>query len=83
MNIRDVPERVHAVLARRAAQHGMSLRAYTVSVLADHAALPTIDEWLADLEQLPEAGDDHPAADALRAARDEADRGFARSAGRR
>ncbi|MGH3096847.1 MAG: FitA-like ribbon-helix-helix domain-containing protein [Streptosporangiales bacterium] len=83
MNIRDVPERVHAVLARRAAQHGMSLRAYAVSVLADHTALPTMDEWLDDLEQLPEAASEHPAAGALDAARDEADQELASGAGRR
>lgn len=82
MNIRDIPQHVHATLTRRAAAHGMSLRAYTVAVLSEHAALPTMDEWLAEIEQLPEATAEHRATDALDAARDQTDQELARGASR-
>lgn len=82
MNIRAVPDHVHAVLTRRAAAHGMSLRAYTVSVLAEHAAVPTIEEWLDEAEQLPAAASQRPAAEVLAAARAEDDEGLVRGAGR-
>lgn len=53
MHIRDVPSRIHATLARRAARRGVSLRQYTIEVLAEHCARPTIQEWLDGLDRLP------------------------------
>lgn len=44
--IRDLPDEVHAELARRAAVADMSLRAYLQQVLSDHVAVPTVNEWL-------------------------------------
>jgi plasmid stability protein len=46
MHIRDVPDEVHDELQRRAAASGMTLRQYTVKVLNDHVAVPTMDEWM-------------------------------------
>jgi plasmid stability protein len=46
MHIRDVPEHVHDELQRRAAAAGMTLRQYTVKLLDDHVATPTMDEWM-------------------------------------
>jgi plasmid stability protein len=46
MHIRDVPEHLHDELQRRAAAAGMTLRQYTVKVLDDHVATPTMDEWM-------------------------------------
>ena len=46
MHIRDVPESVHEELQRRAAASGMTLRQYTVKLLEDHVATPTMDEWM-------------------------------------
>ena len=46
MHIRDMPDEIHDELQRRASASGMTLRQYTVKVLADHVATPTMDEWM-------------------------------------
>jgi hypothetical protein len=46
MHIRDVPDHVHEELQRRASAAGMTLRQYTVKVLDEHVAVPTMDEWM-------------------------------------
>jgi hypothetical protein len=53
--VREVPDEVHATLLRRAGARGLSLRQYVVSVLADHCALPSMDEWLEGAGGLPTA----------------------------
>lgn len=50
--IRDLPDDVHAELARRAAASDMSLRAYLREVLADHVAVPSMSEWLRRVKDL-------------------------------
>jgi hypothetical protein len=80
MNVREVPDQVHAILARRAAARGMSLRAYVVEVLTAHAALPTVDEWLAEVESLPPASNTDSAVAALAAEREERDAQLAHGA---
>jgi len=83
LNVRGVPDSVHAVLTRRAAERAMSLRAYVIEILTQHAALPTTDEWLDEIESLPPATDDRPAATALDAERSERDAELAHGARRR
>jgi plasmid stability protein len=73
LNVRDLPDEVHAVLVRRAGARGMSLRAYVVEVLTAHCALPTVEEWLSDLNRLPAARDRRSGAAAVRAAREDRD----------
>lgn len=46
MHLREVPDSVHEELQRRAAAVGMTLRQYTIKVLDDHCAAPSIDEWM-------------------------------------
>lgn len=46
VQIKDVPDDVHDVLRRRAADAGMSLQEYLRSQLIDAASRPTIDEVL-------------------------------------
>ena len=46
VQIRDVPDDVHRVLARRAKLAGQSLQQYLSSQLASLAATPTLDEVL-------------------------------------
>ena len=53
LHVRDVPDRVHAVLRDRARRRGLSLRQYTLEVLAAHCEAPTVDEWLDDLAAVP------------------------------
>lgn len=55
--IRDIPDQVHAELARRAAAADMSLRAYLAEVLSDHVAVPSMSEWLRRVRDL---GPAHP-----------------------
>ena len=57
--IRDLPDEVHAELARRAAASDMSLRAYLREVLSEHVALPSMQEWL---RRVSELGPVRPAA---------------------
>jgi hypothetical protein len=49
MHLRDVPDDVHHVLARRAEQAGMSLRQYTLKVLEEHCGALTLDDWSAQM----------------------------------
>jgi hypothetical protein len=74
LHVRDLPDHVHAVLRSRARRSGQSLRQYTIEVLADHCAAPTIDEWLEGLGELPEHRLGAPAAEALERAREGVDR---------
>lgn len=46
IQVKDVPEEVHAVLRRRAAAAGQSLQEYLLGRLTEEAATPTLDEAL-------------------------------------
>jgi plasmid stability protein len=46
VQIKDVPENVHAVLRRRAAAAGQSLQEYLLGRLVEDASRPTLDEVL-------------------------------------
>jgi antitoxin FitA len=46
VQIKDVPDDVHATLRRRAAHSGMSLQEYLLARLVDDARTPTLDELL-------------------------------------
>lgn len=48
IQVRNVPEDVHATLQRRAATSGQSLQEYLLALLREHASKPTLDEWLAE-----------------------------------
>lgn len=50
--IRDLPDDVHAELARRAAARDMSLRAYLHRVLSEHVAVPSVADWLQRVRKL-------------------------------
>ncbi len=58
--IRDLPDDMHAELARRAARSDMSLRAYLRQVLSDHVAVPSMDEWLQRVRDLGPASSAGP-----------------------
>ena len=55
IQIRDVPDDVHAVMRARAAAAGMSMSEYLRSELVKLAAAPTMGEWLAMVESHPPA----------------------------
>ena len=46
VQVRNVPEQTHLVLRRRAAEAGMSLQEYLLSVLKELADRPTVPEVL-------------------------------------
>jgi plasmid stability protein len=66
--IRDLPDDVHAELARRAAANDMSLRAYLREVLSNHVAAPSMDEWLRRVRDLGPVPVDGPTGAELTAA---------------
>lgn len=73
LHIRELPDSVHESLQARARIRGMSLRQYTMEVLADHCQAPTVGEWLAEIRRLPPAQPRTPAAEALSQAREAED----------
>jgi hypothetical protein len=79
-HVRDVPDEVHETLMRRATSRGMSLRQYTIEVLAEHCALPSIDEWLDSLHRLEPAKTAISGAEAVRESRAEDDASVAAGA---
>jgi plasmid stability protein len=74
LHVRDLPNEIHRRLTERAQQRGMSLRRYTIEILTDHCRLPTLDEWLQELEDLPSVPSRISGAEAVRRAREEEDR---------
>ncbi len=73
MNVRDMPDELHRVLVARAARRGMSLRQYTIEVLAAHCSLPTMEEWLDEVETLTPAEGDVSGSQAVERARHDDD----------
>lgn len=74
--IKDLPDEVHAELARRAAASDMSLRAYLRGVLSEHVALPSMETWLERVRELDPVRADSPTGPALVAAARAEDDGF-------
>ena len=72
--IRDLPDELHAELARRAAASDMSLRAYLREVLSEHVAVPSMNEWLQRVRDLgPVNADGQTGPDLVATARAEDD----------
>jgi antitoxin FitA len=69
VQIKDVPENVHAILRRRAANAGQSLQEYLLGRLVEEASRPTLDEVLDRAGQ--RAGGSLPLATAADAVRSE------------
>jgi plasmid stability protein len=73
VQVRDVPDEVHAALVRRAEQSGQSLQQFLAVQLAEIAATPTVSDILDRIEQRPKgalsSADAIEALDAERARR--------------
>lgn len=80
VQVRNVPDAVHAALARRAAAAGLSLSDYVLRELELVAARDANSALLHDLALLPRSA--ISGADAVRAVRDERDRELARRVAR-
>lgn len=53
LQVKNLPDDVHEVLRRRAAAEGISLSELVVRTLRREAALPSVDEWLAEVARRP------------------------------
>lgn len=71
VQIKNVPEAVHRVLRRRAADEGRSLQEYLLNQLAEHAREPTLGEVLRRAAE--RTGGSVPLEDSTRAVRAERD----------
>jgi antitoxin FitA len=75
LQVKNVPPELHEQLRRRAAAAGLTLADYVLDVLRREVALPTWEEWFADLGQLdPGPSTRRAPAEAVRAARRARDR---------
>jgi len=70
LHVRDLPDDLHAELTLRATARGMSLRQYTIEVLARHCALPTMAGWLEEVTALTPVVATFAAADVVHEARE-------------
>jgi plasmid stability protein len=71
LQVRNVPEDVHAVLKRRARQAGQSLSEYVLAVLTGSARQLTREEWFERLEERSPVDPGVPAVEMLHRARRE------------
>jgi antitoxin FitA len=71
IQVRDVPESVHAILKSRAAREGMSLSDFIKRELEHVAERPTMREWLERTEEARPIVGKRTAAQIIRELRDE------------
>jgi hypothetical protein len=71
IQVKDVPDDVHLIMRKRAAQNGMSLQEYLLARLTADARQPTLDEVLGDAGR--RHGGSIPLAEAVRAVRADRD----------
>jgi plasmid stability protein len=78
IQIRNVPDDVHATLVRRAKEAHMSLQEHLLAQLTEQARKPTIQEWVQaiedDIAANPGRRPTTSAAEIIRADRDERSR---------
>ena len=72
IQVKHVPDDIHATLRRRASAAGQSLQDYLLSLLTDEAATPTVSEVLERVGH--RAGGHAPLRDAAAAVRADRDR---------
>ncbi|HEX5584784.1 FitA-like ribbon-helix-helix domain-containing protein [Gaiella sp.] len=71
IQVRNVPDDVHAELKARAARRGVPLSEYVLRLIEDDLARPTLEEALERIAQLPRPRAARRGADLVRAARAE------------
>ena len=74
LQIKNVPDDMHAELRRRAAQADLSLRDYVLRLLRRHLSLPSAIDWVAELRTLTPVTSGKSSADLVKQARRERDR---------
>jgi hypothetical protein len=71
IQVRDVPETIHATLKARAAREGMSLSDFIKRELQRVAERPSMEEWLQRTRETRPVATKRTAADVIREMRDE------------
>lgn len=75
LQIKDMPEELHAGLRLRAAARGISQRDFVLGLIRRELAMPTWDEWESMRTQREHTELSVPAADIIRAGREEREAG--------
>jgi hypothetical protein len=83
IQVRNVPDRLHRELKRRAKRRGQTLTAYVEDLLEREVATPPIDDVLDRIESLPRVDLGVSGADLVREAREEREREVASRAAER
>jgi len=73
LQIKDIPEPLHAELRRRSTVRNQTMRDYVLELIRRDQALPMVEEWLARVERLPLI-EGVSAAELVREGRERADR---------
>ncbi len=73
LQIKNVPEPVHAELRRRSAQANQSIRDYVLTLIERDQSLPSKTDWLDEVAELPPVDIGMTSAEAVQAGRDEVD----------
>ena len=71
IQVKNVPEDLHEALRRRAAREGMDLQSYLLRLIRIDLSLPSETEWLEELRTQPTVTGLPPAAEMLRASRED------------
>jgi len=75
IQVRNVPDRLHRELKRRAAKRGQTLTDYVQSLLELEVSRPPVDELVEDIARAAPVRLDRPVADLLREERADRDAG--------
>lgn len=74
IQVKNVPEDLHEALRQRAAREGMDLQSYLLRIIRRDLSLPSETEWLEELRTQPTVSGLPPAAEMLRANREDRNR---------
>lgn len=74
IQIKNVPDALHAELRRRAEEQGLTIRDYVLRLIEKDQRIPTKREWLAQLDAMGPADTGETGVEAIRGAREEYDR---------
>ena len=74
IQVRNVPDRLHRELTRRATERGQTLTAYVQEVLEREASRPLLREWLEGIRKRGPIAPEVSSADLIKAERREAGR---------
>jgi len=73
VQVRNVPDSVHDILVRRAAEAGQSLQEYLLELLTESAGQLTITEWVERVRKHVSGGPSWPPGESARIIREERD----------